>query len=116
MKVLPAVNNLSADSSHSKYAPDVAPKNLTSFPVSSAPTVTVLVNVFAPVKVCVPLRCAVSEARYAEATAVPCHVPAAIVPESAIPAEKVVALATVIASELSVVTKCNVGFVCLFYD
>ena len=43
-----------------------------------------------------------SESRYAEAMAVPFQVPAEIVPESAIPAEKVVALATVIASELLV--------------
>ena len=35
----PAVNNLSALSSHNKYAPDVAPKNLTSTPVSSTPKV-----------------------------------------------------------------------------
>ena len=35
----PAVNSLSALSSQSKYAPDVAPKNFTSYPVSSTPTV-----------------------------------------------------------------------------
>ena len=63
-----------------------------------------LVNVFAPVKVCVPLRCAVSESRYAEAMAVPFQVPAEIVPESAIPAENVVALATVMASAPSCVS------------
>ena len=45
-----------------------------------------------------------SAAMYPEAIAVPFQVPAAIVPESAIPAENVVALATVIASELLVVT------------
>ena len=37
--VAPAVNSLSADSSQSKYAPEVAPKNLTSTPVSSTPNV-----------------------------------------------------------------------------
>ena len=37
----PAVSSLSADSSHSTYAPLVSPKNFTSLPVPSTPTVTV---------------------------------------------------------------------------
>ena len=41
-------------------------------------------KVFAPVNVCVPLRCAVSESKYAEAIAVPCQVPALIVPSPVI--------------------------------
>ena len=35
----PVNTNSSADSSQSKYCPEVAPKNLTSWPVSSTPTV-----------------------------------------------------------------------------
>ena len=41
----------SADSSQSMYAPDVAPKNLTSCPVSLTPTVKVFDKVVAPVNV-----------------------------------------------------------------
>ena len=40
----------------------------------------VLANVLPPVKVCTPVRCAVSESKYAEAIAVPCQVPVPIVP------------------------------------
>ena len=46
--------------------------------------VTSAENVFAPLKVCVPLRCAVSASRYAEAIAVPCHTPVAMVPTAVI--------------------------------
>ena len=35
---------MSADSSHKKDLPEVAPKNLTSYPVSLTPTVTVELN------------------------------------------------------------------------
>ena len=58
----------------------------------------------------VPVRTALSVSveapvpPYATPTSVPYHVPAAIVPALAMPAEKVVALAMVIASELLVVT------------
>ena len=41
MVVVPVTIKLSALSSHSKLLPDVAPKNLTSYPVSSTPTDTV---------------------------------------------------------------------------
>ena len=46
---------MSADSSQSIYLPEVAPKNLTSCPVSSTPTVNVPVLVVAPVIVVVPV-------------------------------------------------------------
>ena len=44
----PAVSSELSDSSHNRYAPDVAPKNLTSSPVSSTPTVNVPSNCTAP--------------------------------------------------------------------
>ena len=43
----PMIRNWSASSSHSMYAPADAPKNLTSWPVSSTPTVKVPVIVVA---------------------------------------------------------------------
>ena len=50
----PASFKSSVDSSHNAYAPEVAPNNFTSYPVSSTPTVRVLETVVAPVNVFAP--------------------------------------------------------------